>query len=66
MANEVFRRAHPKVLEILVFKKSESQGWTIGEFLRSELVEKRSLRIFSGLSEQEVDQLSFQKVTFHL
>ena len=66
MANEVFRRAHPKVLEILVSKLSESQGWTIGEFLRYELLEKRNLRIFSGLSEQEVDQLSFQKVTFHL
>ena len=40
----------------------ELQKWTIGEFLRAELVVKRGLRIFSGLTEQECDDLPFQPV----
>ena len=38
------------------------QRLTIGEFLRVELWEKRGLKIFSGMSEQEVEELPFQEV----
>ena len=39
------------------------QRLTIGEFLRVELMEKRGLKIFSGMSEQEVEELPFQPVS---
>ena len=64
LGNEVFRRAHPKVIffppDLRLIAK---QGLTIGEFLRVELVEKRGLNIFSGMSEQEVEHLPFQPVS---
>ena len=41
----------------------DKQGLTIGEFLRLELVEKRGLNIYSGMSEQEVEELPFQPVS---
>ena len=65
LANEVFRRAHPKVILFSVLRVCviiKKQRLTIGEFLRLELVEKRGLKIFSGVSRQEAEDLPFQPV----
>ena len=47
IANEVFRRVHPR-------------GLTMGQFLREELVDKLDLRVFVGCREEEMDD--FQPV----
>ena len=64
LANEVFRRAHPKVTFFPPdLRLDDNQGLTIGEFLRVELVVKRGLNIYSAMSEQEVEELPFQPVS---